>query len=162
MAQCPYMQRCRESPILSAVLQHEDGRALLLYRYKSMLTTDTIQLQQRLEELAGCKKLLTQQQEHFEVALEKYQAEYRQKVECNLALSRQVAWRDHELNVCGRYRMGIEEFVQSLKDMLGKVMEAVDTNGVEEVVLRANAPMILYALYADLCHEVSRHRVQKE
>lgn len=198
MAYCTDMQRCRESPILNAVLQHEEGRALLLRRYKNMLTTDKTLLQQRVaesklaldkyhsdiaecrqsleaqrkqldterdkhgKELAGCKKSLTQQQEDLRAVLEKYREVCRQKAECSLALSSEVARQEHAVDVYVRYRMSIEEFIQGLKDMLEKVVEAVGTNRDDEVILRANAQMILYALYADLCNEVLHHRVQRE
>jgi hypothetical protein len=50
MAHWTEIQRYRESPILNAVLRHEEGKSLLLRRYRNALTTDKTRLQQRVAE----------------------------------------------------------------------------------------------------------------
>jgi translation initiation factor IF-2 len=94
--------------------------------------------------------------------LDKYCAECRQKAECNVALNKQVAGRDYALDVYRRYRTCIEEFVQSVKDVLEWILEPVKNREVNEVMLRADALGILEALLADLEKEVSLHQVQRE
>jgi hypothetical protein len=70
-------QHYRKSPILNAVLRHEQGRTLLLRRYRDMLIAEKTRLEQLAEVLkgeiikqhraiVGCKKSLKLQQAQFQ------------------------------------------------------------------------------------------------
>jgi hypothetical protein len=79
-------QHYRKSPILNAVLQHEQGRTLLLRRYRDMLIAEKTRLEQRAEVLkseitkqhravVGCKKSLKLQQAQFQAKRDEYHDE---------------------------------------------------------------------------------------
>jgi hypothetical protein len=79
-------QHYRKSPILNAVLQHEQGRTLLLRRYRDMLIAEKTRLEQHVEVLTGeitkqhraivgCKKSLKLQQAQFQAKRDEYHEE---------------------------------------------------------------------------------------
>jgi hypothetical protein len=79
-------QHYRKSPILNAVLRHEQGRTLLLRRYRDMLIAEKTRLEQRAEVLkseitkqhravVGCKKSLKLQQAQFQAKRDEYHDE---------------------------------------------------------------------------------------
>jgi hypothetical protein len=79
-------QHYRKSPILNAVLWHEQGRTLLLRRYRDMLIAEKARLEQRAEVLkgeitkqhraiVGCKKSLKLQQAQFQAKRDEHHDE---------------------------------------------------------------------------------------
>jgi hypothetical protein len=79
-------QHYRKSPVLNAVLRHEQGRCLLLRRYRDTLIAEKTRLEQRAEVLkgkitkqhraiVGCKKSLKLQQVQFQAKRDEYHDE---------------------------------------------------------------------------------------
>jgi hypothetical protein len=167
-------QHYRKSPILNAVLWHEQGRTLLLRRYRDMLIAEKARLEQRAEVLkgemtkqhkaiVGCKKSLIQQRECFEAVLEECREECRQEAEYTDMLSMQVTRRGSELDACWRDQTNKEALIQSITDIMMETLGVKDTDEIYKMqVLTVDAQGILGALCVGLCSEVKLHKVQRE
>jgi hypothetical protein len=164
-------QHYRKSPILNAVLRHEQGRSLFLRQYRDMLIAEKRRLEQRVEVLkgeitkqhraiAGYRKLLELQQAQFQAKRDEYREEFRQKVEYSDMLSMQLTRQNSALDACRRDQTDLERFIQSIKDMMKQSLGIEDTDEIHKVrVLKVDE---ILAIYRDLCSAVKLHKVQRE